>query len=179
MAKINWKIKLLIFSIIITLLGLVQWESWFNIEIRNNILHDLAGGELAFGGIFLFVCIGFPMILNRTKGFAQGFLFLLFPFVLMVSGLIWFISFFLPSAKWSDEYVYQNDNDYVIVQVQEAGFMDVDSGWRIVRTTSPAGIIRTIEDAQPITKDDKTYNTNEPEITFANKTWHKVSLPED
>lgn len=143
------------------------------------MLQNLADGELALGGIFLLVCTCFPMILNHTKGFAQGFLFLLFPFVLLLSGSIWMVSIFWPSAKWNDEYVYQNDNDYVIVQVQEAGFMDVDNGWRIVRTKSPSGIIRTIEGAQRITRDDKTFNNNKTEITFANKTWHKVSLPED
>jgi hypothetical protein len=178
-AKTTWKIKLLICAVVITLVGLIPWEGWFSIEIRNSNLQNLAGGELAFGGIFLFVCIGFPMILNRTKGFAQGFLFLLFPFVLMVSGLIWFISFFLPSPKWSDEYVYQNDNDYVILQVQEAGFMDVDSDWRIIRTASPMSVIRRIEDSQLIKREDNIYNSSKTEITFANKTWHKVSLPKD
>jgi hypothetical protein len=177
--KTSWKVKLLIFSIIITLIGFVQWESWFNIEIRNNTLQNLADGQLTFSGIFLLVCTGFPMILNYTKGFMQRFLFLLFALVLLISGSIWLFSFFLPSSKWSDEYVYQNGKDYMIVQVLEAGFMDVDGAWRIVRTASPTDMIRTLEDTQVIQKNDNIYNDRKTEITFANKTWHKVSLPDD
>jgi len=106
MKKITWRAKLSICAVIITLVGLIPWESWFSIELRNNTLQGLADGELALGGIFLLVCTGFPMILNYTKGFTQGFLFLLLPFVLLVIGSIWVISFFLPSAQWSDEYIY-------------------------------------------------------------------------
>lgn len=179
MTKSTWRYNLLICSAIITILGLIPWESWFSIEIRNNTLQNLADGELAFSGIFLFVCIGFPMMLNRTRGFLQGFLFLLFSFVLLISGSIWIFSFFLPSSKWSDEYVYQNGSDYVIVQILEAGFMDVDGAWRIVRTASPTDMIRTLEDTQVIQKNDNIYNDRKTEITFANKTWYKVSLPDD
>ena len=179
MTKSTWRYNLLICSAIITVFGLIPWESWFSIEIRNNTLQYLADGELAFGGLFLFVCLGLPLLINRTKGLPRRFLFILFVFVLLIIGSIGIFSFSFPPSKWSDEYIYQNDDDYVIVQVLEAGFIDVEGAWRIVRTASPVGIIRGLEDTQVIQKDDKIYNTSKAEITFANKTWHKVSLPDD
>ncbi|MEO6980700.1 MAG: hypothetical protein ABI113_20065, partial [Mucilaginibacter sp.] len=148
MKKITWKVKLLICAAIITLFGLIPWESWFSIEIRNNTLQYLADGELAWGGIFLLVCTSFPMILNRASGFLRRFLFLLFSFVLLVIGSIWIFSFSFSSSKWSDEYIYQNGNDYVIVQVLEGGFIDIEGAWRIVRTASPVGMIRVLEETQ-------------------------------
>lgn len=179
MSKTNWKVKLLIFSIVITLLGLIQWESWFNIEIRNHILQNLADGELAFSSIFLFVCIGFPMILNRTRGFLQGFLFLLFPFILLVSGAVWLVVLFMPAGQWDDKYAYQNGDDYIIVESMTEEFLGNDPYYRLVRTTSANGMIRIIEDFIPVPVSNNIYEKGNREITYANKTWHKVSLPED
>ena len=119
------------------------------------------------------------MVLNRTKGIPQGFLFLLFPFVLLISGSIWLVSLVLPSAKWSDEYFYQNGDDYLVVEVLEAGFMSDEEDRRIIRTASPMAMIRRIEDSQLIKKEDNIYNNSKSEITFANKTWHKISMPDE
>ncbi len=180
MKKTNWKVTLLICAVVIALVGLIPWESWFNVEIRNNTLQNLADGELAFVGIFLLACTSFLMILNCASGLLRRFLFLLFSFVLLIIGSIWIFSFSFPPSKWSDEYIYQNGGDYVIVQVLDQGwFIDVEGAWRIVRTASPADMIRSLEETQVIQKDDSIYNNNKTEITFANKTWHKVSLPKD
>ena len=179
MPKTNWKVKLLIFSIVITLLGFVQWESWFNIEIRNHTLQNLADGELAFSGIFLLVCIGFPMILNRTRGFVQGFLFLLFPFILLVSGAVWLVVLFMPAGQWDDKYVYQNGDDYIIVESMTEEFLGNDPYCRLIRTKSPNGMIRIVEAAVRVGPSDDTYEKGSIEISYANKIWHKVSLPED
>ena len=178
MAKTNWKVKLLIFSIIITLLGLIQWESWFNLEIRNPILQNLADGELACVGIFLFVCTGFPMILNRTSGIMQGFLFFLYVLLILISGVACLLGTIGPMSGWEDVNVYRNGTDYVIVQRMDYPVPIDREDWRLIRTTSPAGTIRLIEEQQkPIP--DETRTENGIEITFDNKTWHKVSLPED
>jgi hypothetical protein len=164
---------------IITLLGLVQWESWFNIDIRNRTLQNLVDGELAFSGIFLFVCIGFPLILNRTRGFLQGFLFLLFPFILLVSGSIWLVVLFMPADQWDDKYVYQNGDDYIVVEEMTEEFLGNDPYIRLVRTNSPNDMIRIIEDAVRMYPSDDTYEKGSSEINFANKTWRKVFLPEE
>lgn len=180
MKKTTWKVKLLICAVVITLVGLIPWESWFSIEIRNSTLQNLAGGELAFGGIFLLACTSFLIILNRASGFLRRLLFLLFSFVLLIISSIWIFSFSFPPSKWSDKYTYQNGGDYIIVQVLDQGwFIDVEGAWRIVRTASPADLIRSLEETQVIQKDDKIYNSSKSEIIFANKTWHKVSLPEE
>jgi hypothetical protein len=177
-AKTTWKIKLLIFSIIITLLGLIQWESWFNIEIRNHTLRNLADGELACLGIFLLVCTGFPMILNRTSGVMQGFLFFIYALLILISGVACLFSTIGSLSAWEDVNVYHNGTDYVIIQHMDYPVPIDREDWRLIRTTSPTSTIRFIEEQQKSIPDESR-TKNGIEINFANKTWYKVSLPDD
>ncbi len=126
MAKTNWKVKFLIFSIIITLPGFIQWESWFNIEIRNNALQNLAGGELAFGGLFLFFCAGVLLLLKHTKAFMQRFLFLIFSFVVLLGISWWMLNIFANRYQWRDKSVYKNGDDYIVVELTTQEYLGLD-----------------------------------------------------
>jgi hypothetical protein len=172
--KVTWQVKIILILAILVLVGFIQWESWFPLEIQNESLQRLADGGLACGALFLLVCFGFGKLIQLAKGFMQGILFLLFPFLILLTAFIWFASNIMPIPKWKDMGAYKNGGDYLVIQRMNYPTFIVRDDWRIIRTASSGSVVRWIEAIYPADKNKEEYTKGASELKFAGKIWHKV-----
>ena len=172
--KFTWQIKIVIALAICLLIGLIQWDSWFSLEIKNEILYNLAYGGLAFGSLFLLICIGLRRLTKMMKGWLLRILF--FTFSIAVAFLGWLFIKILPPGDWRDIYIYQNGNDYLVVQNMVDYMIEDDDYWRLIRISHPEAMIRIIEEKKELYPQGEPYSMGKNEVTFSNKIWHLVSL---
>lgn len=160
------------------IVGFIPWESLFPIEIRNKTLRALANGSFGFGALFLLACFGFRRALNRVKGFAQGFLFLLTPFLIIGAAIGWVICVIFPSLGWNDIALYKNGDEYLVIQRFDGFAFESKEQWRFVRTNSGAGAVRWVEEQRPLNPQAGDYMKGRDNITFSNRAWHKIPVEE-
>ncbi|WP_299584449.1 hypothetical protein [Mucilaginibacter sp.] len=172
--KAKWPFKIIPALGVITLFGFIPWEVVFSMEIRNETLQNLANGQLAWGALFFLICACFAKLLQLTKGWLQGMLFMLFPILLFFTGSIWAISVTWLSPQWRDQGIYRNGDDYLVVQIIEYGITGDHIESRLIRTASPYGMIRGIEEQHPLNSNDDIFTRGANEAIYANKTWHKL-----
>ncbi|MES2110303.1 MAG: hypothetical protein V4577_16210 [Bacteroidota bacterium] len=173
--KITWQTKIVKALAICLLIGLIQWDSWFSLEIRNEILHDLAYGWLAFAALFLLICFALGRLSKMIKGWLLRILFFTFSLsiALFLSG--WLFIKILPPGDWKDIYIYQNGDDYLVVQNMVDYRMEDADYWRLVRTSHPEAMIRVIEE-QKLYPQGEPFSAGKNEVAFSNKIWRLVPL---
>lgn len=177
--KVDWRTRLIVILALLVIVGFIPWESWFPIEIRDKTLRMLADDNLGFGALFLLACFGFGRLLSSVKGFAQGLLFLLTPFLIMGTTIILVLSVFFTHMDWNDVAVYKNGDEYLVIQRFDEFAIQSNETWRMVRTSSATGMIRWIEEQYPLNERNNKYISGKDSILFSNKTWHKIEVDED
>jgi hypothetical protein len=176
--KVSWQTRIILLLALATIIGFIPWESWFPIEIRNKTLATLTNGSLGFGALFLLSCFGFRRLLNRFKGFAQGFLFLLTPFLIIGTAVGWMICVMFPRLDWKDIALYKNGDEYLVIQRFDSFAFESSEKWRILRTSSGTGMVRWIDEQRPLNSQAGDYTKSRENITLSNKAWHKIEIDE-
>jgi hypothetical protein len=141
----KWPVKRIITFAFIALLGLVPWEALLPIQIMNGVLRLLTStalGLFGLAGLLFTLLISFMLY---KPPFALPAAILLSIAILPVSA-IFAASLVLPDFEWKDTAVYQNGNDYMVVQEQEAFVTTSGQKRRVLRTTSPNGMVRRVEE---------------------------------
>ncbi len=151
------------------IIGFIPWESLLSIQIRNDILISLTSFSMGLAGLLGLICTVLINIIHNKKRFSK-IAMLLLPCLLIPIALVLIVNLLLPTFKWQDTDVYRNGNDYLVVQEFEGFVTSNLRNPRIVRTTSPYGIIRIVEEQQELKNDDR-FRANE--VFYNNKTWHK------
>jgi len=177
--RVDWRTRLMLILAVFVVVGFIPWESWFPIEIRNATLRGLTNGELGCGALFLLACFGFGRLLNRVKGVAQGFLFLLTPFLIIGTAIALLLSMFFTRLDWNDVAVYKNGDEYLVIQKFDELSTQSNETCRMVRTSSATGMIRWIDEQHPLNERDSRYIDIKDSVTFSNKTWRKIQVDEE
>jgi hypothetical protein len=158
---------ILIFAFI-TMLGFVPWEPLLSIQIRNNVLIFFTSslGELV--GLFGLI-LTLLVYLERYKHIT-------ILKVLLAGSLMFIILFFvtellMPAFDWKDKSVYRSGNDYLVVQEFDGFVTTSIKNPRVVRTTSPYGMVRLVEEQFNLADNDNRFDGNT--IIYEGKTWHK------
>lgn len=141
----KWPVKLILAFVFIALLGLVPLEDIFSVQILNStlkLLTETTVGLFGLAGVLftLLICI-----MLRKPPFALLAGFLLSIAALVVSGMF-ALSLVLPDFEWQDTDVYRNGNDYLVVQEQESFVSSNIQNPRVLRTSSPYGMVRHVEE---------------------------------
>jgi hypothetical protein len=141
----KWPVKLILAFTFIALFGLMPWEDIFSIQILNSTLKLLTGTTMGLFGLAGVLFTLLICIMLRKPPFALLIGFLLGMASLVVSGMF-ALSLVLPDFEWQDTDVYRNGNDYLVVQEQESFVTSNTQKPRALRTTSPYGMVRKIEE---------------------------------
>jgi len=152
----KWGSKLIIFFLASMMLGLIPWETMLSIQIRNNILSLLTDSRFGlFGliGLLITLWIFIKGISRLTLFIKIGSGCLAIPLAFLL-----FMDFVLPTFRWYDIAVYRNGNDYLVVQEQETFVTSNLKRPRVIRTKSPYGMIRKIEEEFEITDNDDRFD---------------------
>jgi len=167
----KWHFELIIVFLFFTIIGIVPWEHIFFIQIRNDVLIWFTSFSMSLVGL---IGLSSTLIidLKRNKTRFSTLLIISLSFIVLISGLLLITTFVLPTFEWKDKDVYRNGNDYLVIQEQEAFVTSNLTYPRIVRTPSPYGIIRLIEEQSQLTADDEHFEGDK--IVYKGKTWFKV-----
>jgi hypothetical protein len=168
---VKWPVKLILAFAFVALLGLTPWETILSIQIMNGTLKLLTGTNLGLFGLsgLLFTLLISCMLYKPP--FALPAAILLSIAALVVSG-VFTIGLVLPDFEWQDKAVYRNGNDYLVMQEQETFVTSSEQPPRVLRTTSPYGMVRRVQ-GWVLPKDVELFGGNE--VFYEGKLWRKNS----
>lgn len=155
----------------VTMLGFVPWDPLLSIQIRNSVLiflTSIAGGLIGLFGLILTILI----YLKPNK--SVPILKILLTGFLIPIAFFFIIVLLLPNFKWQDTSVYRNGDDYLVAQTFEGFVTNSIVNPRIIRTTSPYGIIRKVEEQFDLTITDDRFDGDD--VIYQGKTWHKENI---
>jgi len=176
--KVTWQVKIMLLLAILVLVGFIQWESWFPLEIKDNTLREMADYGIGFSALFLLTIVGFSVLAQRFPGKRRMFLFVLRPILLiciLYLGLIF--SFITGLGGWQDYRIYRNGNSYLVLEMYEApGDMEPEySDLRLIITKSPLSMVRWNDAVYTLSQNKDVYVKAEKILQFAGKTWYTVA----
>lgn len=164
----KWPVKLIMMFVFMMILGFTPWEPLLSIQIRDNTLNWLDSITMGLCGSIGLICTVSIGISNYKR-----LAITLLPCLLILISLSVILSLVLPTRQWQDDKVYCNGNDYLVVQEFVGGFVTSNlKNPRVVRTTSPFGLIRKVEEQFELNDSDNSYEGDE--ILYKGKTWHKL-----
>jgi hypothetical protein len=133
-----------IFLVVLFILGIViPWETSSSIEIRNNFIMAAASGGLSFGALTILL---FSWLIKALIGKSKARIFkiiLLVPGIFVSLFCLWISTTFKPDI-WQDKGIYQNKDEYIIVQFNAFGLLGEHTEWRLIKTKNPDLPIRRI-----------------------------------
>jgi hypothetical protein len=178
--KHQWFKRLLLVLSLGMVLGVLPLERLLSIQIRAEILRWLTDGTLASWCLFLLLCMCFTILLETTKGWLTGLVMLLFPLLLLPTGAIALLGLAFPlSSTWQDQAIYRNRDDYLITQGILYGRDDAVMDYRLIRTTSPQGVIRWLEECKKLPANEDSFDFLSDSISYRGKVWHKLNIFEE
>jgi glucan phosphoethanolaminetransferase (alkaline phosphatase superfamily) len=165
----NFPVKLITLFAIVSMLGLMPWEYLFPIQIVNTTIKYLTSELIGLVGLLGLFCT----LAICVKDLSRFTLFIkLLAGVLSVILLILIcIGLMFPTFNWEDKGVYRNGNDYIVVQEQQTFVTSNTVYPRLVRTTSPYGMIRYVEEQYQLNDDDLFLKDST--LVFKGITWRK------
>jgi hypothetical protein len=145
LSKSKWPVKLIIVFVVCMILGFTPWESMLSIQIRGVALNWLTSASMGLGGSF---GLAYTVLIYAKRNYKRFsiLVMILLPCLLIPISLILIISLVLPTFQWQDTDVYQNGDDYLVMQVFEGFVTSSLRNPRVVRTPSPYGLIRKVEE---------------------------------
>jgi hypothetical protein len=164
-------IKLIILFAVISMLGLMPWESIFPIQIVNTILKYLTNDLMGLIGLLGLFCT-LAITIKHQSRFVL-FIKLLAGFMSVILLILICIGLVLPAFNWEDKGIYRNGNDYIVIQEQQTFVTSNTVYPRLIRTTSPYGMIRYVEEQYQL-KDDDLF-LKDSTLVFKGITWRKES----
>ncbi|MEN0055119.1 MAG: hypothetical protein AAGC65_15700 [Mucilaginibacter sp.] len=169
----KWSLWLLWLFATITVLSFTPWESIFSIQIRDRVLEWLTGTSIGLFGVLGLMCT--IIFITRTKNDRISIAAtILSGFISVVVVILLALNFVLPDFNWNDTAIYRNGNDYLVIQEQETFVTSNETYPRIIRTTSPYGMIRIVEEQVNLNRYDSRFQGDV--ITYEGKIWRKEPL---
>lgn len=172
---IKWPGKLILAFAFMALLGLMPWEDLFSFQVLNSTLKLLTGtsvGLFGLAGLLFTLRICF---MRYKPPFALPAAIFLSIAAWVVSGMF-VLGLVLPDFEWQDIAVYRNGNDYLVMQEQETFVTSSIQKPRVLRTTSPYGMVRRIEEWVAPQYLDRF---GDKEVVYDGRRWSKEVLADE
>lgn len=171
----KWLLGLITSFAVIMILGFVPWEYLFSIQINNHTIAWLTDFPMGLLGLLGILCTAIIYLMRSKRRFSIALSILLGILSIPLGcGLI--LNFMIPTFHWYDKDVYRNGNDYLVIQEQETFVTSNETYPRVIRTTSPYGMIRVVEEQINLKSYDDRFQGNV--ITYKGKSWQKEQKKE-
>lgn len=168
-------------AIIMIVVGIVPWESCFELDIRSDTFMMLNNGGLFWGGLILlqFIYI-LKFFVNECIGRAVRIILLIAG--ILSSSYCLYISNILQPNIWQDKAMYRNDDSYIILQFNSFGLLGEHTDIRLIETSNPDLPVRSIRIIKSGYALQNQFNLTEfgdfvkpiPALKWNKKTWQLV-----
>lgn len=162
-------------------IGIVPWDELFALDIRADTLIMLNSGGLLFTGLLLLQFI-YLVKAFLTEGARRVVRITLLTSGILFSFLLLSLNAILNPDMWQDRGIYQNGNNYLILQFNAFGITGERTVWRLIETQQtdcPVRFIKIIKTGRlrsqlNLPEFSSDYVNPIPALKWDRKTWRLV-----